>query len=136
MTVASGFFLMASARDLAVARTLSSVSLQEELARLLMESPKLLMEFTVLVRWLLLTAIMSSFAGGRLSPSFDSRQSREVEKLESNPVLNLQFSSEMRDSIRSLSRGSSVGSKVVLENHSLTMMIGFRLSSEAGSRSL
>ena len=60
----------------------------------------------------------------------------EVEKLESRPVLNLLFSSEMRDSIRSLSRGSSVGSKVVLENHSLTTMIGFRLYSEAGSRSL
>ena len=99
-------------------------------------SPKFLMESTVRDRWLLPTAIMSSLAARGRSSSLVSGWSREVEKLESSPVLNLLFSSEMRDSIRSLSRGSTRGSMMVLEIQSLTTMISLRLSSEAGSRSL
>ena len=96
--------------------------------------PKFLMESTVRDRWLLPTAIMFSLAPGGCSSSMVSRWSREVEKLESSPVLNLQFSSEMRDSIRTLSRGSTRGSMMGIQ--SLTTVVGLRLSSEAGNQSL
>ena len=59
-----------------------------------------------------------------------------MEKFGSNPELNLLFSSEMRDSMMSLSRGSSRVFMQRLGIHSIMTMVGLRLSREAGSLSL
>ena len=81
-------------------------------------------------------AMMSSLASEGGPSSNASWMSLEVGKFGSNPVLNFLLSSEMRDSMMSLSRGSSRLFMQRLGIHSFMTMVGLRPSREAGSLNL